>query len=296
LDRLRIKVDKMMRSHRKLADAFCEDSPGEWMTGKFAAAFVPTLLFFTVLLGAHAFAQTTPDQPPATTPAPTAQQPAVQPPAAQQPDTSQEPADEDSMRKKVKARDYKPWVFNVGAGANVDSGTTKTWVRGGGVVGAVGVAHNANKYLGLRADFFYANLPLRDSTLQLAQATGATSYALDLTLDPIINIPVTKEWGGYVLFGPGYFHRGGSLSGTSAVPGSGCNSFWTWWGACSSPSIPLNGSFASSSQNAFGYNFGGGVTRKVPSGVEIYLEYRFTHGAHNGITTDVRPITLGLRW
>jgi opacity protein-like surface antigen len=269
---------------------------GEWMIGKFATAIALTLLVLTILLGAQALAQTTPaDQPPATTP-PAAQQPAAQQPTAQQPDTSQEPADEDSMRKKVKPRDYKPWVFNVGAGANLDSGTTKTFVRGGGVVGTVGVAHNANKYLGLRADFFYANLPLRDSTLRLAQATGATSYALDFTLDPIINVPVTKDWGGYVLIGPGYFHRAGSLSGSTAVPGSACNPFWTWWGACSSVSIPLNGSFASSSQNAFGYNFGGGVTRKTPSGVEIYVEYRFTHGAHNGTTTDVRPITIGLRW
>ena len=169
-------------------------------------------------------------------------------------------------------------------------------MRGGGVVGTVGVARNANKYLGLRADFIYANLPLRDSTLLLAQATGATTYALDFTLDPIINVPVTKLFGGYVLFGPGFFHRSGSLDSSSAVPGSACNPFWTWWGACKNVSIPLSGDFVNSSQNEFGYNFGAGVTRKMPSGVEIYAEYRFTHGSRNGITTDVRPITIGVRW
>ena len=47
-------------------------------------------------------------------------------------------------------------------------------------MGTVGVARNANKYLGLRADFIYANLPLRDSTLQLAQATGAPIGAFHL--------------------------------------------------------------------------------------------------------------------
>jgi opacity protein-like surface antigen len=265
------------------------------MMGKFATALALTLLVLTILLGAHAAAQTTPaEQTPPVDPAP--QKPSAQAPAPQQPDTSQEPADEDSMRRKAKPIDYKRWVYDVGAGANLDSGTTKTWVRGGGLVGTVGVARNANKYLGLRADFFYANLPLRDSTQQLAQATGATSYALDLTLDPIINIPVTKLYGGYVLFGPGFFHRAGSLSGSTAVPGSACNGFWTWWGACGNASIPLSGSFVNSSQNQFGYNFGAGVTRKMPSGVEIYAEYRFTHGSHNGITTDVRPITIGVRF
>jgi len=265
---------------------------GEWMTGKFATAL--TLLVLTILLGAQGFAQTTPAEQPAGQ-APGGK-PAAQSPAAQQPDTSQEPADEESTRRKAKPIDYKKWTFNVGAGANVDSGATKTWVRGGGVVGTAGVARNANKYLGLRADFFYANLPLRSSTLQVAQATGATSYALDFTLDPIINVPVTKLWGGYVLIGPGFYHRSGNLKGSTAVPGSACNGFWTWWGACSNVSIPLSGSFVNSSVNQWGYNFGTGITRKMPSGVEIYAEYRFTHGSHNGITTDVRPITMGVRW
>ena len=266
------------------------------MTGKFATAIALTLLVLTILLGAQGFAQTTPaEQTPAATPPTPA--PAAQQPAAQQPASGQEPADEESTsRRKAKPHDYKNWTFSVGAGANLDSGATKTWVRGGGVVGTVGVARNANKYLGLRADFFYANLPLRDSTQRLAQATGATSYALDFTLDPIINVSVTKLWGGYVLVGPGFYHRSGSLKGDTAVPGSACNAFWTWWGACSNVSIPLSGSFVNSSVNQFGYNFGGGVTRKMPSGVEVYAEYRFTHGSHNGITTDVRPITIGVRW
>ena len=257
------------------------------MTGKFATASALTLMVLIVFWGAQGFAQT----------APPAQTPSAPSSATQAPAAGQEPAEEESSsRRKNRPHDYKNWVFNVGAGANVDSGTTKTFVRGGGVVGTVGVARNANKYLGLRADFIYANLPLRDSTLLLAQATGATTYALDFTLDPIINVPVTKLFGGYVLFGPGFFHRSGSLNSSSAVPGSACNPFWTWWGACKNVSIPLSGDFVNSNQNEFGYNFGAGVTRKMPSGVEIYAEYRFTHGSRNGITTDVRPITIGVRW
>jgi opacity protein-like surface antigen len=259
------------------------------MTGKFATA--SALLVLAILLGAQAFAQTTPaEQTPSATP------PAAQQPAAQQPDTSQEPADEESMRRKAKPRDYKNWNFNVGAGANLNSGATRTWVRQGGFVATAGVARNANKYLGLRADFFYTDLPLRDSTQQLAQATGAKNYALDFTLDPVINFSVTKLFGAYVLFGPGFYHRAGTLNGDTTVPGSACNAFWIWWGACKNGSISLSGSFVNSSINSFGYNFGGGVTRKMPSGVELYAEYRFTHGSHSGITTDVRPVTVGVRW
>jgi len=271
------------------------------MTGKFAT--VSALLVVTVLLGGQAWTQSTPSgQTPATTPsttAPAAQQPATPtaPASAQQPESGQEPADEASLsRSKKKPKDYKNWNFNVGAGANVDSGTTKTFVRGGGVVGSVGVARNANKYLGLRADFIFADLPLRDSSLNLAQATGDTSYAFAVTLDPVINFAVTKVWGGYVLFGPGYYHRAGSLDSDTTVPGGPCSPFWKWWGACQNFSTPLNGNFTSTSQNQFGYNVGAGVTRKMPSGVEIYAEYRLMHGSGNGVTTDFRPITIGVRW
>jgi hypothetical protein len=281
------------------------------MMGKFASvtatASLLTLLVLIILLGSQGFAQAAPaGQTPATPPAaaaPAAQQPAApspaaSAPAAQQPDTGQEPADEGSTSRRRKPHDYKNWTFEVGGGANLDSGTTRTWVRGGGIVGTAGVARNANKYLGLRADFIFADLPLRDSTQNLAQATGAKSYAYTISLDPVINLPLTKTYGAYVLFGPSYYHREGSLSGSTTVPGSGCNGFWVWWGSCqnSTTSIPLSGNFVNSSLNQFGYNLGAGVTRKMPSGVEVFAEIRLMHGTHNGITTDFRPITIGFRW
>ena len=265
------------------------------MIGKFVTA--NALMLLTIVLGAQAFAQTTPAEQPPTAP-PAAAEPSTPPQttAPQQPPSDQEPAEETSSSRRKKIHDYKNWNYNVGAGANVDSGTTRTYVRGGGVVATAGVARNANKYLGLRGDFIFADLPLRDSSLRLAQATGASSYFFGVTLDPVINVPVTKLWGGYILFGPGFYHRSGSLDSSTTVPGSSCNGFFTWWGSCPNVSIPLSGSFVNSSQNDFGYNFGGGITRKMPSGVEIYAEYRFTHGSNSGITTDVRPITVGVRW
>jgi opacity protein-like surface antigen len=247
-------------------------------------------------LGARALSQATPaDQTsaPAPTPAPA---PAAQQPA-QVPDTIQEATDEESSpRRKVKPKNYKNWTYDAGLGANLDSGTTKTYVREGGYDGTVGVARNANKYLGLRGDFFFADLPLRQSSLSLAQAQSASSYLFIVTVDPVINFPVTKQWGGYILFGWLYDHRFGHLSSDAAVPGSSCNGFYEWWGVCPNVSIPLSGSFVDANQNQFGYNFGAGITRKMPSGVELFAEYRLTHASANHTTTDVRPITVGVRW
>jgi opacity protein-like surface antigen len=296
---------------RRHATVMEESYGGEWMIGKVVKAGSLALVL-TLLLGSHALAQQTPAQsPPAATPdatdqqpaapAPAAQPPTAPTPAAQQPANGQEPAEEEPIPiRRTRPRDYKKWTFDAGVGANTNSGTTKTYVRGGGGLGTVGVARNADKYLGLRADFTFADLPLRASTLELAQATGASSYVLALTLDPIINFSVTKLWSGYVLLGPGFYHRGGGLQGDTEVPGSACNKFWIWWGACANVSIPLSGDFIHTNQNEFGYNLGAGVARKMPSGVEIYFEYRIEHGSAdnsvNNVTTDFRPITLGVRW
>jgi hypothetical protein len=143
---------------------------GEWMIGKFATAL--TLMILIVLLGAQGFAQEAPPAaapPPAQQPAdqsaqPPAQQPAAQQPGAQPPDSGQEPAEEVPVsRRRAKPKNYRNWTFDAGLGANVDSGATRTFVRSGGIDATAGVARNANRYLGLRADFIFANLPLRNS-------------------------------------------------------------------------------------------------------------------------------------
>lgn len=248
----------------------------------------PSVILVTVLTGiATVHAQ----QAPAQQPEPQQQQPDKQSSSSQE--ASQE---ETTSSRRTKKRDYKNWTFNVGGGASLPRATTDTYVRGGGGVAAAGVARNYSKYFGFRLDAQFDNLPLRTSSLEAAQAPGANNHVYTLMLDPIINVPASKNWGGYVVFGPSFFHRSGKLDSSSAIPGSACNGFLTWWGHCFDGSLPINGHFLHSSQNEFGYNFGGGITRKLRPNIDLYAEFRFMHGTHNGITTDVRPITIGIRW
>ena len=248
-----------------------------------------TAFCLTVLMGiATVHAQQTPTQP--SNPQPQTQQP-------DQSSSSQEASPEETQKPEVKKKhDYKNWTFNAGGGASLMHGTTNTYVREGGGVFAAGVARNYSKYFGFRFDFQFDNLPLRSSALSLAQAPGANSHVYSFMIDPIINFPVTKKWGGYVVFGPSYFHRSGKLDSSSAIPGSACNGFFLWWGECHAGSLPLNGDFLSASQNQFGVNFGGGVTRKIRPNIDFYAEYRYLHGKHNDISTDLSPITIGIRW
>lgn len=260
------------------------------MIRKFATACVLPSLVLLAMLTAAVHAQQTP-APPVDQSPPTEQQPQNQPSSSQEatPEEIDRPA-----KKKVKG--YDKWTFNVGGGASLTNGTTKTFVRGGGGVAAAGAARNYSKYFGVRLDFQFDNLPLRTSALQAAQATGATNHVYSLTLDPIINVPVSSNWGGYVVFGPGFYHRSGKLDSSTAIPGSACNSFFLWWGHCYNGSLPISGQFLHESQNEFGYNFGGGITRKIRPNVELYAEFRYLHGKRNNTSTDLRPITVGIRW
>jgi opacity protein-like surface antigen len=221
---------------------------------------------------------------------------AQQTPDTKQPAAQENPEDESTSRRKARPHDYRNWTFNVGIGANLGSGTTKTFVRGGGAVGTAGAARNYSKYFGFRLDFLWANLPLRASALQLAQAPTGTDYVYGLTLNPVFNIPIGKKYSAYALIGPAFYRRTGKLDSSTVVPGTECNAFWTWWGTCFGGSVPLNKNFLSTSQNEFGLDYGGGVARKVTQRIEVYGELRYLHGKHNGITTDLRPITIGVRW
>jgi Outer membrane protein beta-barrel domain len=271
--------------------------------------FVQGFILVTMLAGAAAVraqqdpAPQTPSQqpqkqqPPQTEPQPQSQpqdQSGSQQPSGQQ-SSSQEPSEEIGMRKP-KPKEYKNWSFTGGGGASLTRGATKNFVRSGGGVAAASVARNANKYLGLRLDFQFDDLPLRASALQSAGATGGNAHAYTWMLGPIVNIPVSKAWGGYVLGGVAFLHRTGALDSSSAIPGSACNPFFLWWGHCFNGSLPLFGQFLHASQNEWGENFGGGITHRIRPNMEIYAEYRFLHGSHGGITTDLRPITVGIRF
>ena len=278
------------------------------MIRKFATISVDRIvqwgILLTILAGvATVHAQSSPDQQSAAPSQAQQQQPSQsqpqQPAQTQQPPSDQEQEatpEESAPIHRVKPKLYKNWVYNVGAGASVTSGTTKTYARSGGPVGAAGVARNFSQYFGLRLDFQYDDLPLRASALQLASSTGGNAHVYALNFGPVINLPFTKDWGAYIVGGLGFYRRAGKLDDSQAIAGSTCNGFFKWWRYCFNGNLPINGQFLHSSQNELGEEIGAGVTRKIGTNREIYAEVRDFHGSHGGVTTDLRPITIGVRW
>lgn len=248
----------------------------------FAGAILAIILAGTIPVRAQ---QQNPAEPPSTQPAQAQQQP--------EQSSSQETQEEEaSSQRRAKPREYKSWTFNVGGGGSLMNAATETFVRNGGGVAAAGVARNYSKYFGLQAQFQWNNLPLRTSALESAQAPGGNAHLYSVMVDPIINIPVTKVWSGFVLIGGSYYHRGGTLDSSSVVRGTGCSPFYHWWGTCRNGSIPIAGNFLSTSQNDFGFNAGVGIARKIHGNMELYGEFRYLRSS----ATSLRPITIGLRF
>ena len=263
--------------------------------GLISSAILMAVLAGTATLSAQQPAEQPPQSQQPTTQQPQSQEPQAQQPEEQQPASNQEATPEETTRP-IKPKNYRNWTFNVDGGASLTNGTTAKFVRGGGGVIGGGVARNLSKSFGFRFDFQFDNLPLRNSALQLAQAPGATLHAYTGMLDPIINITASKNWGGYIVFGPTFLRRSGKLDSSSAIPGSACGPFFNWWRTCYGGNLPPDGRFLNEGQNEFGYNFGGAITRKILPHVDVYAEFRYVHGKHYGPTTDFRPITVGVRW
>ena len=125
---------------------------------------------------------------------------------------------------------------------------------------------------------------------------SASSYLFALNVGPVINIPVTKDWGGYILFGGGYYHRWGTLSSNATVPGFVLHSVLYMVDGLRGCEYSGEWKFYHFRPKPLRLRRGGGDHAQDAQWVQLYAEFRLMHGSGNGTTTDVRPITLGVRW
>ncbi|HKU26989.1 MAG TPA: hypothetical protein VJQ54_16055, partial [Candidatus Sulfotelmatobacter sp.] len=122
------------------------------MIGKFVRVCGLRPILILAVLATYAAAQQDAAQAPAGQQPPASQQPQTEPQS--QPPSGQEASPEEIERPgRKKAISYDKWTFNVAGGASLTNGTTQKFVRGGGGIGAAGVARNYSRYFGLRLDF-----------------------------------------------------------------------------------------------------------------------------------------------
>jgi hypothetical protein len=184
------------------------------------------------------------------------------------------------------------FMFNIGGGIGFPQGDMSEFVNAGGNF-VVGGGYNFTSHIGVDTEFMWHDLPINSATKAALQTPGASARQYAWTFNPIVHVPLGSKFGGYIIGGGGWYHR----SGETTTPGVGviCDPYWSWWFGCTIGSVDII--TGSKSDNAFGGNIGGGLTYRLgESHVKFYTEVRYHHVSYDKISTNLIPVTFGIRW
>jgi len=190
------------------------------------------------------------------------------------------------------AQDYSKFNFVIGGGPGFPLGDMSSFADTGGHF-LVGGGFNFSKIFGLDTEFMWHDLPINSATRQLLQTPGATARQYSVTVNPIVHLPFASKLGAYVIGGIGWYHR----SGETTTPGTGvvCDPYWSWWYGCAIGSVDFV--TGSRSADAFGGNIGGGLTFRLgESHAKIFTEVRYHHAGYDRVSTNLLPLSFGIRW
>jgi hypothetical protein len=197
-----------------------------------------------------------------------------------------------SMHAQEHAQQYGRVLFNVGGGVGFPQGSLSSFVNAGGNF-VIGGGVNLAKYFGVDTEFMWQDLPVNSATKALLQTSGATAREFSWTFNPMLHVPLGHHLGAYAIGGIGWYRR----SGETTTPGTGviCDPYWSWWYGCTIGTV--NFVTSSRTSNSFGENIGGGFTYRLgESHAKLYAEVRYHHAAYHTISTQLLPLTFGIRW
>ena len=167
-----------------------------------------------------------------------------------------------------------------------------------------GVGYNFDRHNSLIGEFMWNDLqPTSGALNQIRAATNSPGLSGSGNLVGLIanyRLKVEgKTFGAYLVAGGGGFYRNVSLSQVVGVGNSvTCDPAWLWWGfSCSQGVVTSKQTVASSSSTAPGADVGVGFTVKFPdSHYKFYIETRYYYSANKTVSTQLLPITVGVRF
>lgn len=196
------------------------------------------------------------------------------------------------------AQNFNRFTFNAGGGFGAGLGdagkftnTSFHGVAGGGL--------NFSRRFGIKGEYMYYNLALKDSVIQQQfLLPGAHGNLQSATVNGVINLLSQGRWGFYGIAGAGWYQRAVEERSQVLQLGTVCQPIWIlWWGiTCVNNQISTEQTLSSHTVGAAGYNFGGGVTYRFSHRAKLYVEGRYHRANTSRSPTKVFPITVGLRW
>lgn len=194
--------------------------------------------------------------------------------------------------RPAHAQDFNRVLVYAGGGLGYPQGNLNSLFNQSGSFTAGG-GYNFNRYFGVGTEYFWQDMPLNDKVLERLQRPNVRAQQRAWTFNPIVHVPLGEKFGTYVIGGIGWYHR----FGEETTPGVGviCDPYWSWWYGCTIGTVDFVTRGRSS--NAFGENIGVGFTYRIgESPLKIYTEVRYHHASYNHVSTQLLPITFGIRW
>ena len=191
-----------------------------------------------------------------------------------------------------QAQDESRALFNIGGGVGFPQSDLSNFINSGGHA-VIGVGYAFSRVFGMNTEFMWHDLPVNEKTQDFLRTPGAEARQYSWTFNPILRIPEGHRFGAYAIGGIGWYHRSGET--TTPAVGVDCDPSWSCWYGCGIGTV--NFVTGSTSANAFGGNIGGGVTVHLgESRAKFYTEFRYHHAGYHNVSTDLIPLTFGIRW
>ena len=191
--------------------------------------------------------------------------------------------------------------LHLGGGIGVPLNPT---ARFAGVSGnfQMGAGYNLNKHNSIVGEFMWHALPPnRNSLLPLVKPGLQSIHASDNLYALTTNYMFHTEgnrFGYYLIGGGGWYYRHAQLKNYTVAPGTVCAPAWDWWGyICRAGFVPSDNVLATRGVSSGGVNAGVGFTVRVTDwGLKLYMESRYHYAPSGHISTQVVPVTFGIRW
>lgn len=196
---------------------------------------------------------------------------------------------------------FNRYNFTAGGGLGIGRGDVSAFV-GISPFGVVGGGKNFSRWFGVDAEYMYYDLDLKPSVMNNQGLADASGHLHAISLDGIATAPFhLGKWGAYGIFGVGFYRRSVSLAHSTTTQGFFlCDPAWIWWDIKCRLGVPdpPKQALGSNSKDAGGYNYGGGITRRLDRfhNAKFFIEYRYHKAYQSDVQTIVMPITAGVRW
>jgi hypothetical protein len=198
----------------------------------------------------------------------------------------------------VGAAAQAPYHFNIGGGAGWPQHRTSDFASVGGH-GVIGGGFTLAPHVALTGEYMFHDLPVRSTVISRLTATDASAHLHAVTGNLMLAFG-SSRLGVYGIGGGGWYRRTWKVTHPVLGTENECDLGLLWFGIfdCHEDIVIRDKTLASGSQSAAGWNAGGGFMVGLGRDTEakFYAEVRYHHANHQGIATEVLPVTVGIRW